>query len=181
MLASEQPDASRFPSCIRRSTIHANVVYRRCEGWFGSLGTTAARGVPTIHGTVGDDPELGRIAIHHGAPDPATLGSGVRLVAVYESPESHTLNVPTGRIFVRFGDAIRAEDRRPILEALGFRIVDIPRYAPQAAWIEDVQGRIARALGRIRDLEALEDVENVEPQLLAPASKRADATPADGT
>jgi hypothetical protein len=42
----------------------------------------------------------------------------------------------------------------------------VPAYAPHAAWLEAADGSLAQALGGIARLEALSDVENVEPQWL---------------
>ena len=166
-----------FPSRLRRSTLHPEVTFRRRPGWFASLGATTP---PPPGATVLDagDADLDPITLHQGEPGPRVTAGGARVVPVYESTEGGTVGVPTGRIFVRFEPAARAADRRELLEQLGLRIVQVPRYAPQSVWVEDVMGRIDRALGRVKDLEALDGVENVEPQLLSPKAARPDPTPA---
>ena len=85
--------------------------------------------------------------------------------------------VPSGRVFVRFAPAVTAASRRAELLKAGYRIVALPSYAPQAAWLEAADDVVAHALQGVARLEALADVENVEPQWLG----MREAEPAPGS
>lgn len=84
----------------------------------------------------------------------------------YRDPGSGQCRVPSGRVFVRFAADVSAAARREALRRAGYRILEVPVYAPHAAWLEADNGSVAQALGGIAGLEALPDVENVEPQWL---------------
>jgi hypothetical protein len=114
--------------------------------------------------------EEGRIAVYEGDV-PAARPRGA-LTPVYSLDPRGRLAVPTGRIFLRLRDSARMVERRAAIESAGYRVDEIPAYAPQAAWLTSRTGDIADALGRLGLLEALADVENVEPQMLLEASRR---------
>jgi hypothetical protein len=107
----------------------------------------------------------GRIAVMPGDGAPAAAG-GADVGPVYESPDG-ALVVPTGLVFVRFADGSSAEARRADLERAGFEIVQVPGYAPHAAWVRARSGGIAASLGRLDVLTALPGVQHVEPQMLS--------------
>jgi hypothetical protein len=85
---------------------------------------------------------------------------------VYSAGQQGPLAVPTGRVFVRFTEGIRAETRREDLMALGFTLESVPSYAPNAAWLALADGTPADALERLEAVAALPDVAHVEPQLV---------------
>ena len=71
------------------------------------------------------------------------------------------------------GSAARyLEERRAEIEAAGYEMAQALDYAPHAAWVRARSGRIADALNGLRRLEAIPDVENVEPQMLTPRAAR---------
>jgi hypothetical protein len=156
--ASPDPLAA-FPACLRHSTEHAQRLYRRAEDLFALPATVSATARPE-RSLVTDSG--GRLDIFRGASSTAPPGSQ----AVYLEPASGKWMVPSGRVFVRFAQTVNAESRRAVLLQAGYRIVAIPAYAPQAAWLEALDENAAHSLGGIARLEALSDVENVEPQWL---------------
>jgi hypothetical protein len=102
------------------------------------------------------------------APGPAD-----RLGPVYRAGPGGPLAVPTGRIFVRFAEGERAEDRRDALAAAGYALESSPGFAPHTAWVRPASGRVADALGDLARLRELAGVEHVEPQLIAESHRRA--------
>ena len=91
---------------------------------------------------------------------------------VYRAAGGGPIAVPTGRVFVRFGEGTRAEDRADELGAAGFAVESVPGYAPQAAWLRARSGRLTDALGDLDAVRGLPGVELVEPQLVAEAARR---------
>ena len=57
------------------------------------------------------------------------------------------------------------------IERAGYRIEEVLAYAPQAAWLFTDSG-IAPALRQIDQLEAITNVQLVEPQLIRAAARR---------
>jgi hypothetical protein len=82
------------------------------------------------------------------------------------------LAVPTGRVFIRFADDIKAGDREAEIRAAGYEVDQQVDYAPNAAWLRARSGSIADALKGIDALRKVTGVENVEPQMLMQASYR---------
>lgn len=78
----------------------------------------------------------------------------------------------TGRIFLRFTKSVRAADRQAELAAIGYRVVDLPTYAPEAAWLTSVSGDAVAALRLCPRLAALHDVAHLEAELLRPRASR---------
>jgi hypothetical protein len=177
-----------YPAQLRHSTTNPGVVYVRASGLFAVRGgaemarSVADAPVFSLQTDAGDD-----IRVYRGAP--ALPGPRMRavdaphVIAVYElgrslAPKaskqqaaSKALAVPTGRLLVRFGDAVKAETRAEALRKLGYRITQVLSYAPNAAWLESIEGEQA-ALCNIAAIESLSDVVNVEPQFLTPRSTR---------
>ncbi len=163
-----EPDAfADYPATLKQSTLKPEIVYHRSPELFAVRGAPerSGRDVPVLTVT-GDDGET--VAVYRGGPaawrarslDAASISpvyalSGTRIV------------VPTGRVFVRFRDAVVASAKAADLERAGYRLAQTLPYAPSAAWVEADDQRMASALGNIGRLEALNDVVNVEPQLLA--------------
>lgn len=116
--------------------------------------------------------EGGEVVVEpRGRRRPARLAKG-RLGPVYRRVPGGGLAVPTGRAFVRFAVEDRAEGHRAELEASGYRLEDVPAYAPHAAWIRHRSGDIATALRTIGSVERIPGVAHVEPQFLAEATGR---------
>jgi hypothetical protein len=91
---------------------------------------------------------------------------------VYSTGEDGPLAVPTGRVFVRLSEGLRAEDHRSQFGAAGFEIEQVPSYAPDAAWLRPREGGVAAALNGLHELERLAGVVHVEPQLLRERAAR---------
>jgi hypothetical protein len=106
-------------------------------------------------------------------PDRAPIDRrcGAAVGPVYATPDG-SMAVPTGRHFVRFRAGISAAARALEIEGVGFELVHVPGYAPNAAWVRAKDSNIAASLAGIAALEALPDVENVEPQMLMERARR---------
>lgn len=98
-----------------------------------------------------------------GRPRRSTDGP---VIPVYAAGDRGPLAVPTGRIFVRLTEGVRADERRQQFRSAGFDIDQLPAYAPNAAWLRPTQGGIEQALPALDTLRALADVVHVEPQLV---------------
>jgi hypothetical protein len=121
--------------------------------------------------------EGGSIAVFRGKPrarrsrkEPATRPPTV--APVYRLGADGPLAVPTGLVFARFAEGVPVESRREALERAGYEVVEIPSYAPHAAWLRARSGEIADALAATAALEKLPDMEGVEPQMLMHAARR---------
>jgi hypothetical protein len=115
----------------------------------------------------------GAIAVFQGEPDEAAEAAQAGgLSPVYGLQPSDLPAVPTGRVFVRFAEGVKAETRRQEIDRAGYELVESPVYAPQAAWLRARSGDLADALAGIPRLEQLPDVENVEPQMLMERARR---------
>lgn len=175
-----------YPQKVPASTEPNSPVYKRLPGFYA------------VHGWRADTPgvvpvqtfEDGTIAIIKGDPDPAaatadssdaaaeattTVAAQRKLSPVYAQQSgggAGSMVVPTGRVFIRFADAVKVADREPEIRNAGYEIDQKLDYAPNAGWLRARSGNIADALNDIATLAKLADVENVEPQLLMQASYR---------
>jgi hypothetical protein len=161
---------SAFPRALRASTAHPERTYRQVPELFAVHGAVPDALAASVVQTLED----GRIAIVRGRPA-AALPPGASapvITPVYALQPGAGSAVPTGRVFVRFADNDRAEAHADALEAAGYRIVEVPPYAPQAAWVEGARGGIASSLAGTRRLEAVGGVVNVEPEMLRESGRR---------
>lgn len=110
----------------------------------------------------GDD-----ISIMRGTP-PSTTSADFELLPVYTTAKNSTPAVVTERIFLRLEENTPVDAVRASIEALDFRIDDIPAHAPHCAWLEPKSGRVDDALSKLEMLRALPRVVNAEPQVLRP-------------
>ena len=110
----------------------------------------------------GDD-----ISIMRGTP-PSTASADFELLPVYTAAKNSTPAVVTERIFLRLEENTTVDAVRASIEALDFRIDDIPAHAPHCAWLEPKSGRVDDALSKLEMLRALPRVVNAEPQVLRP-------------
>ncbi len=115
----------------------------------------------------GDD-----INIIHGTP-PRAASSDYEILPVYASAENSTPAVVTQRIFVRLDEGTPFDTVRESIEALGFRIDDIPSHAPHCAWLAPESGGVGDSLSKLEPLRALSRVINAEPQVLRPRDWKA--------
>jgi hypothetical protein len=180
MNARQRPTV--YPSEIRAGGRASPTVYVRRPDHYAVLrrrqGDPADDAVLTLDG--------GSIAVFRGQADAqssATAGDASRRAAagagegpvvgpVYALAPNGPLAVPTGLIFARFADGVAADSRRDDLRRLGYDVVEVPSYAPNAAWLRAQSGEIADALAGAPALEALPDVEAVEPQMLMESARR---------
>lgn len=107
------------------------------------------------------------ITIIRGEP-PLTAPPDHEILPVYASAKHSTPAVVTQRIFVRLEEDTPFDKVRGPVEALGFRIDDIPVHAPHCAWLEPESGSVGDSLSKLEQLRALPRVVNVEPQVLRP-------------
>lgn len=177
----------RYPATLQHSTTQPAIVYERSAerfAWFraaaSGAGTREDVPPPQASGprvrSVSPEMSLSaddgtRIDVYRGAPEQVPSDAG-ESGAVYVEPASGRIVVPTGRVLVRFRETIRADARRDALQTAGYRIEAVLSYAPNCAWVVAASGDRAQALHNIGRLEALADVENVEPQWLSPRAMR---------
>jgi hypothetical protein len=112
--------------------------------------------------------DAGRIAVFSGDFGRATASAesgATEIGPVYLSPDG-VLAVPTGLVFVRFAKGTSAHARRADLERAGFEIVQVPAYAPHAAWVRARTGGIAGSLAGVVELDTIPGAQNAEPQML---------------
>lgn len=154
-----------YPQQLRLSTERSQMQYVQKPGYYAvHYGHPDA--APSNAIAVLDD---GAIAIFSEDTVPASthrLTTEITITPVYAIEPGGALAVPTGLVFIRFAEATSAETHRDAIQAAGYEIVDIPPYAPQAAWVRSQSGQVANSLAGISRLSAIEDVENVEPQML---------------
>jgi hypothetical protein len=91
---------------------------------------------------------------------------------VYRLGEHGPLAIPTGKVFVRFAEQTKLEDRQEDVERAGFRVKQILSYAPQAGWVEPRSGEIVDAISRFEELKHIPGVTAVEPQMLMESQRR---------
>lgn len=118
--------------------------------------------------TLGD----GGISVEPAGSRAAQSVEDALLGPVYLRVPGGGVAVPTGRALVRFSEGVAADDQRDELARAGYAVDEILRYAPHAAWVRATSGAIADALRDLPRLEALAQVQNVEPQLLSEATRR---------
>lgn len=182
-----------YPRQLSASTEPNAPVYARLPGFYAVHGWRAGTsGVQPVQ-TFAED----GIAIIKGEPDPAeasphseaaTAGSSAATAGKTKPGEAKqilspvyaqqsgggvgSMAVPTGRVLIRFADAVKVANRESEIRSAGYEVEQTLDYAPNAAWLRARSGNIADALNGIATLAKLPDVENVEPQLLMQASYR---------
>jgi hypothetical protein len=161
-----------YPAELRVGAGENAQVYKRLPGHYAVHGSREAAGGPEPLQTFED----GDVALFEGEPDAASISSAAaaagKLSPVYTLHPGGSMAVPTGQVFVRFADGVKAEDRGEEIEAAGYKVAQKLAYAPNAAWLRASSGSIADALNGIDELQKLKDVENVEPQMLMHAPRR---------
>ena len=166
------PAFSDYPATLKQSTLNPGIVYVRSGELVAvhGQGARSGREAPVLTVT-GDEGES--IAVYRGGPaERRAWSADASAVTPAYTLSATRIGVPTGRVFVRFRDDVPVSARREDIEGAGYRIVKTLAYAPSAAWLEAGDGRMASALANIGRLEALSDVVNVEPQLLASRAAR---------
>ena len=150
-----------YPQQLHHSTTRRDLVYQRAIDCFALPLAQAQETQATVLASLQSE-DGQTLQLCSGQP-----GAGTKLArAVYRGEPGTAPLVPSGRVFVRFADGVRAQDRGEALAAAGCRVVSVPAYAPQAAWLAPAGDNPAQALSAIEQLEALPDMLNVEPQWL---------------
>ncbi|HSQ18808.1 MAG TPA: hypothetical protein VLR92_00405 [Blastocatellia bacterium] len=154
---------SEYPSQVRASTQRPGARFVRRPGYYaehGRLQNMPARGAELV---LND----GRIAVFQGEPAVEKRDSPpITLSPIYELQPGGSPAVPTGLIFIRLREGVDVASRRQEIERRGYEIAQTVPYASNAAWLRATSASIADALAGIAKLEALPDIENVEPQML---------------
>ena len=163
----QQDYFSEYPQQIRFGTEQSTVLYSRKPGYYAvhykQPGTVAPGAVLQLND--------GAIAVFQGEPDESE--NAIRLASttgtlgpIYTLQADGTLAVPTGLVFIRFVEGVEVESHREAIKQAGYEIAQSLSYAPHTAWLHAPSGNILDALVGISKLEAIPNVENVEPQML---------------
>jgi hypothetical protein len=102
----------------------------------------------------------------------ATIPADRIITPVYRLGQKGPQGVPTGRIFIRFQSSVRVLERLEDLQSCGFTIQETLSYAPHAAWLRSMDGRIDTVLNSYQALQGLCGVMVVEPQMLMRREQR---------
>ncbi|BDI17670.1 hypothetical protein ANSO36C_34720 [Nostoc cf. commune SO-36] len=102
-------------------------------------------------------------AVFSGEPNQSEQGV---LSPIYTLQSNGSLAVPTGQIFIRFAEGVEVESQREAINQAGYEVAQSLPYAPHSAWLRARSGKIVDAIAGISQLEAIANVESVEPQML---------------
>ncbi|WP_375477624.1 hypothetical protein [uncultured Nostoc sp.] len=105
----------------------------------------------------------GAIAVFSGEPNQSERGI---LSPVYTLESNGSVAVPTGLVFIRFAEGVDVESQHEAINRAGYKVAQSLSYAPHTAWLRAQSGNIVDAIAGISRLEAIANVENVEPQML---------------
>lgn len=159
---------SDYPEQIRVSSDAnggAAVSYTRKSGYYAvhynQPGTVAVGAILRLND--------GAIAVFSGEPNQSAQGI---LSPVYTLESNGSVAVPTGLVFIRFAEGVDVESQHEAINRAGYEVVQSLSYAPHAAWLRAQSGNIVDAIAGISQLEAIANVENVEPQMLMERSLR---------
>ncbi|WP_375470950.1 hypothetical protein [uncultured Nostoc sp.] len=111
----------------------------------------------------------GAIAVFSGEPNQSEQGI---LSPVYTLESNASLAVPTGLVFIRFAEGVDVESQHEVINRAGYEVAERLSYAPHTAWLRAKSGNIVDAIAGIYRLEAIANVESVEPQMLMERSLR---------
>ena len=158
---------SEYPQQIRAGTDKSAILYRRKSGYYAVHYQQPGKVAPEAVLQLND----GAIAVFSGEPDEPQnalqVASTPGIVSpIYTLHSDDALAVPTGLVFIRFAEGVKVESRQDAIAQAGYEVAESLSYAPQAAWLKARSGKMVDALRGINKLEALPDVENVEPQML---------------
>lgn len=156
---------NRCPEFIDIGDGNGSVRLRKRDDFYAIRGTIAKQLSADVEMRLtGDD-----VSILRGTP-PADAAPAFELLPVYAAARDATPAVATGRIFLRLEEDMSIDTVRDDIEALDFRIDEVPLHAPHCAWLEPKSERIDEALSKLDRLRALPLTAHVEPQLLRPRS-----------
>lgn len=153
---------SEYPQQIRVAKEQSTILYDRRPGYYA----VHYNQPKMVADEVADKAVLqlndGAIAVFAGEPDELDN----TLSPIYTLQPDGSLTVLTGLIFIRFVAGVNVESHREAIKQAGYEVANSLSYAPHAAWLRAQSGKILDALRGISRLEAIADVENVEPQML---------------
>ncbi|MEH1786569.1 hypothetical protein [Nostoc sp.] len=150
---------SEYPQQIRVGSGHTAVSYTRKSGYYAihynQPSTVPAGAILQLNN--------GEIAVFSGEPNQSEKGI---LSPIYTLEANASLVVPTGLVFIRFAEGVDVESQREVINQAGYEVAQSFSYAPHAAWLRAKSGNIVDAIAGISQLEAIANVENIEPQML---------------
>ncbi len=160
---------SEFPERIRASSERPDLSYVQLPKHYAIHGPLPAHLAPSVLLHLNDQ----SIAVCRGTPDQRLMQDiSLAITPVYSLEPSGPPAVPSGLVFLRFKENIKAKEQHQTLTSAGYTITDIPLYALHTAWVRYKSGDIAAALTNLPSLETLSDVVNVEPQMLTKRALR---------
>lgn len=119
-----------------------------------------------------DDDESGPIVVYRASQQTSVRAPASELLPVYSTVEGGPVAVPTGRIYLQMSDKEPVESLSKKIEAAGFRIAQVPHYAPHTAWLEPQQPGVLAAFDGLAKLRELPHVERAEMQMLRERAER---------
>jgi hypothetical protein len=149
-------DHTRFPAHVAHSTKQPAVRYSINAAYFALPEAESANVGKPVH-------EVEGYRIYRST-DVKTVPPSA--LPVYETSAGGSLLVPTGAVFVRFTESEQARARTKDIQQAGYRISEIPPYAPNAAWVRAASGSLGDAMVKLDKLASLSGVENVAPQFV---------------
>lgn len=162
-------DLAGFPARIPASSARDDLWYESVPGLFAVHGRIPASLQASARLVLNE----GGVAVLSGAPGRAAAAPGVEAVTpVYALHPAGPPAVPTGLVFVRFTEPTTLQARRDEIMAAGYTIVEVPAYAPHAAWVRAAHGGIAASLAGAAALAGIPGVVSVEPQMLSESVRR---------
>ncbi|MDZ8188651.1 MAG: hypothetical protein RMX96_27830 [Nostoc sp. ChiSLP02] len=150
---------SEYPQQIRVGNNRSAVSYTRQPGYYAihdnQFGTAAPKAILQLNG--------GAIAVFAGEPNQSQKNTSS---PIYTLEPLGSPAVPTGLVFIRFAEGVNVESQLQAINQAGYAIEQTLPYAPHTAWLRHQSGNIANAIAGISQLEAIPNVESVEPQML---------------
>ena len=160
---------AEFPERIHVSTERPHLLYNQLPNHYAIHGPLPVQLTESVLLHLYDQ----SIAVCQGTPAQQLMQTrDLAITPVYALESNGPFAVPTGLVFVRFKEGMKAEAQEQNLASTGYTITDIPLYAPHTAWVRHKSENIAAALTNLTNLENLSDVVNVEPQMLTKPVRR---------
>ncbi|MBN3960776.1 hypothetical protein [Nostoc sp. NMS8] len=157
---------SEYPQQIRVGSGRTAVSYTRKSGYYAihynQLNAVPAGAILQLNNGAMSTTGYA-YAVFSGEPNQSAKGI---LSPIYTLEANASLAVPTGLVFIRFAEGVDVESQREVINQAGYEIAQSLSYAPHAAWLRAKSGNIVDAIAGISQLEAIANVENVEPQML---------------
>lgn len=156
---------SAYPQQLKYGTEHPDLMYSQKAGYYAIYFDEPRL---EVSGSISQFNQ-GKILVFQGNPQEAenAINTDYKDIGpVYSLSSSDSLVVPTGLVLIRFSSEVTVNSRQEEIEKAGYQMFKKINYAPNAAWLTAKSGKISDSLLKISYLEAISDVENVEPQML---------------